>query len=350
MNTDAEAGIRQPPIRSGQVSTAFVQLLVKYGASPQLLRKVGEVTEDHPGSDPSGDIDRATDVNALRRPSRRLGALFARIAGADPDLLELLPSERARYQTLGIAIALSAVTATALFGVALAFIGINVVVAVLLALSWGAMIFFWDRWIAVADLSIERRRPSQPLPRSVPRLLINLARGIFVVAPRVLLTLITGILIATPIVLLVFRRAIDTQIAADPNLRRLPPGILVRLDALEQLAAAHPAIQLSRWLLYLLIILLDAAPVLAALFMHLRPGAYEIAASVQERYFPAKQELSLLRRRALHRGEGPEPESDPGRKLAEMVARIEELTAEIDRTEEQTNAKIIDLATRRRAG
>ncbi|MGW6197292.1 hypothetical protein ACWF0M_14210 [Kribbella sp. NPDC055110] len=47
MNAD-RPGMRQPAVRPGQVSAAFVDRASKYGASPRLLRKLGEVATDDP--------------------------------------------------------------------------------------------------------------------------------------------------------------------------------------------------------------------------------------------------------------------------------------------------------------
>jgi hypothetical protein len=67
----------------------------------------------------------------------------------------------------------------------------------------------------------------------------------------------------------------------------------------------------------------------------MRPGAYEIAASVRERYVPAK-EFSVLRQLTVQQGQVIEPESDLGREIATMQARIEELDAKLDQTKNRT--------------
>jgi hypothetical protein len=68
----------------------------------------------------------------------------------------------------------------------------------------------------------------------------------------------------------------------------------------------------------------------------MRPGAYEIAASVRERYVPAREEFSVLRQLTVQQGQVIEPESDLEREIATMQARIEELDAKLDQTKNRT--------------
>ncbi|MBD3142447.1 DUF4407 domain-containing protein [Microbispora bryophytorum] len=312
----------------------FIQLLGKYGASSRLLHKVREVTEDRPGSMPGVDADRTAGSYRTQPSGRRLGAMLSSIAGADPDLLEPMSGERVRYQTLGAAILLSTITATVLFVIVLSsFLGVNVVAASVLGLLWGAVILNFDRWMATVDLSVERRR--NLLLHTVPRLMIGV---------------VIGITTSSLLILAVFRPAIDAQLAIRPNLLGRTPGLLDRLEALEQLSAAQPAVQLGRWSLVVLIIALDSAPILVVLALRLRAGAYETTVSLRERFSPTRWGLDNMHQEVRRRGasSGTEPDSDPARELAAMAARIEELAAEIDRAEEKATAEIIDLDTRRR--
>jgi hypothetical protein len=118
------------------------------------------------------------------------------LSGAREDILELCPSERVKFESLGYAILTTSVMATVSMWFALnSAMGVNAFVAVPFAIIWGFMIMGIDRWL-ITSMPTESRRK-------------------FAVAlPRLALALLLGALISTPIVLRVFQSEINAQVSA----------------------------------------------------------------------------------------------------------------------------------------
>jgi len=117
------------------------------------------------------------------------------LAGARQQILDQCPTERLKFQSLGWAILITSGIATVSMWFALSSaMGINPVLALLIAILWGLVIMGIDRWLVT----------SIP-PRG--------SRRWQVAVPRVVLAVLLGSLISTPIVLRLFQSEINTQIA-----------------------------------------------------------------------------------------------------------------------------------------
>jgi len=133
---------------------------------------------------------------------RKLEQLFARLrkivlalAGAHEEVLEFVPSERARFESLGWAILITSGMAAVSMWFALASaVGINGILAFPIALAWGLVIMGIDRWLIVS------------MPVDGPR-------KFAMAAPRLALALLLGTLISTPLVLRIFESEINAQMA-----------------------------------------------------------------------------------------------------------------------------------------
>lgn len=125
----------------------------------------------------------------------RLRKLVLVLSGAHEEVLELVPSERARFESLGWAILITSCMAAISMWFALSSaLGINGVAAVPVALFWGLVIMGIDRWLVV----------------SMP---IDGGRKFAMAVPRVLLAILLGTLISTPLVLRIFQSEINAQMA-----------------------------------------------------------------------------------------------------------------------------------------
>lgn len=127
-------------------------------------------------------------LNQLRR-------LVLALSGADQEILEYVPSERTRFESLGWAILITSVMAMISMWFALASaLSINGIVAIPVAVFWGLVIMGIDRWL-ITSMPVDGRR--------------KFAMAV----PRVLLAILLGTLISTPLVLRIFQSEIDAQMA-----------------------------------------------------------------------------------------------------------------------------------------
>jgi hypothetical protein len=117
------------------------------------------------------------------------------LSGAHVQTLDLVPTERARFESLGWAILITSGMAAVSMWFALASaVGINGIIAVPVALAWGLVIMGIDRWLIT----------SMPIDGN---------RRFAIAVPRVLLAILLGTLISTPLVLRVFQSEINAQLA-----------------------------------------------------------------------------------------------------------------------------------------
>ena len=131
----------------------------------------------------------------LEQRFHQLRNLVMALSGANQEVLALVPSERARFESLGWAILITSGVATVSMWFALASaVGINGILAVPVALAWGLVIMGIDRWLIT----------------SMP---IDGTRKFAMAVPRLALALLLGTLISTPLVLRVFQSEINAQIA-----------------------------------------------------------------------------------------------------------------------------------------
>jgi hypothetical protein len=117
------------------------------------------------------------------------------ISGAQHEILARCPTERTRFETLGLTILItSGIAAVSMWFALDSIVNLNPLVAFLIAVVWGLIILTIDRWVVTA----------LPVGRS---------RKWSVIIPRVLMAVLVGIIISTPIVLRIFQPEINRQIA-----------------------------------------------------------------------------------------------------------------------------------------
>jgi Domain of unknown function (DUF4407) len=129
------------------------------------------------------------------RKFQQLRRFVLALSGTHEDVLELVPSERARFESLGWAILITSCMAVVSMWFALSSaLGVNGILAVPVALGWGLVIMGIDRWLIT----------------SMP---VDGGRKFAMAVPRLLLALLLGTLISTPLVLRVFQSEISAQMA-----------------------------------------------------------------------------------------------------------------------------------------
>jgi hypothetical protein len=129
------------------------------------------------------------------RKFHQLRRLVLGLSGADEEILEYVPSERTKFESLGWAILITSFMAMISMWFALSSaLGINGIVAIPVAVFWGLVIMGIDRWL-ITSMPVDGRR--------------KFAMAV----PRVLLAILLGTLISTPLVLRIFQSEIDAQMA-----------------------------------------------------------------------------------------------------------------------------------------
>ena len=117
------------------------------------------------------------------------------LSGADEEVLALVPSEQARFESLGWAILItSGIAAVSMWFALASAVGINGILALPVAFGWGLVIMGIDRWLVV----------------TMP---VGSKRKFAIALPRLALALLLGTLISTPLVLRIFQSEINVQIA-----------------------------------------------------------------------------------------------------------------------------------------
>jgi hypothetical protein len=183
--------------------------------------------------------------------------LLISLSGARLEILQRCPTERLKFQSLGWAILSSSVLAAVSiwFGLSSA-IGVNPFLALPFALAWGVIVMGIERWLVTSLPSHGRRRWA-------------------IIVPRLLLAVLLGVLVAAPLVLRVFQPEINAQIAViNQNAHNeASNGLLIRLQALDQLSSGHIAVNVSRLLLFVLFLVIECLPLVIRLIQ--QPGNYE---------------------------------------------------------------------------
>jgi hypothetical protein len=134
-------------------------------------------------------------MSKLEQRFHQLRKVVLGLSGAHEEVLAFVPSERARFESLGWAILItSGVAAVSMWFALASAVGINAILAVPFALAWGLVIMGIDRWLIT----------------SMP---IDGPRKFAMAAPRLALALLLGTLISTPLVLRIFQSEINAQIA-----------------------------------------------------------------------------------------------------------------------------------------
>ncbi len=125
----------------------------------------------------------------------QLRKIVLALSGGHEEVLALIPSERARFESLGWAILItSGVAAVSMWFALASAVGINGILAFPVALAWSLVIMGIDRWLII----------------SMP---IKSRRKFAMAVPRLALALLLGTLISTPLVLRIFQSEINAQIA-----------------------------------------------------------------------------------------------------------------------------------------
>ncbi|MFF0247726.1 DUF4407 domain-containing protein [Streptosporangium sandarakinum] len=131
----------------------------------------------------------------MRRFLAALSAVLIALSGARPEVLRTCPTERGKFEGIGGAVLTTSVLAAVSMTFALnSALGVNIVLAVVVALLWGLAILSLDRWL------VSTIRADAPNRWALA-------------APRVAIAIVLGLVISTPLVLQVFKAEIDTQIS-----------------------------------------------------------------------------------------------------------------------------------------
>jgi len=131
----------------------------------------------------------------MMRMFQQLRKFVLALSGVHEETLGLVPTQRARFESLGWAVLITSCMAAISMWFALASaVGINGILALPVALFWGLVIMGIDRWLIT----------------SMP---VGGARKLAMALPRLALAVLLGTLISTPLVLRVFQSEINAQIA-----------------------------------------------------------------------------------------------------------------------------------------
>jgi len=126
---------------------------------------------------------------------QKITSFFLLASGADLKMLEQCPSERTKYAGIGATIFFTGLFAAMAAAYALFTVFDSYVVAILLGLVWGAMIFNLDRYI-VSSMRKEGR----------------LSREWLTALPRIVLAVVISIVIAKPLELKIFAKEIEPEL------------------------------------------------------------------------------------------------------------------------------------------
>jgi hypothetical protein len=130
------------------------------------------------------------------RPGRGPGRWFRACAGITEEILDWVPSERARYTGLGVIVLnTGCLAAFAMFTALGKVVSAPPLYLLPIALVWGWMIFSVDRWLIASTHGVH----------GVSRLLILI--------PRLLLAILLAFTIAEPLTLRIFQNSLDTQVS-----------------------------------------------------------------------------------------------------------------------------------------
>lgn len=129
---------------------------------------------------------------------RRRGQALRVLTGAAEDVLDSVPSERARYTAMGGVVLGTAIIAMFSMTVALICVFDGFHPSILLFVPvWGGFILFLDRWMMSSAASPQAGERARKL------------------VPRLLLSIIFGVVIAEPLLLGVFQSAIEQRVRDD---------------------------------------------------------------------------------------------------------------------------------------
>lgn len=212
-----------------------------------------------------------------------MGRLLIFLSGAHPRVLNLVPTERYRFISLGGIVLTTSAIATISMTYAFSEQGISFMAALPIGILWGLTIATINRWL-VASVAIRRTR------RWITAL------------PYYAISILQGPVIATPLVLGIFNNGIDAEL----HRMKLPlsSGLLARLHALDALSSHNMGVGAARWLLFGFFILIEALPLTVKLQS---AGVYEAVLLVEAEKEMRQARIALRAREAgdLRAGEIP---------------------------------------------
>ena len=105
-------------------------------------------------------------MRKLEQMFHKLRKIVLALAGTHEEVLTLVPSERARFESLGWAILItSGVAAVSMWFALASAVGINGILAFPIALAWGLVIMGIDRWLIVSMPTDGPRKFAMAAPR-----------------------------------------------------------------------------------------------------------------------------------------------------------------------------------------
>src|ERR1700684_3381658 len=115
-------------------------------------------------------------MRKLEQMFHKLRKIVLALAGVHEEVLTLVPSERARFESLGWAILItSGVAAVSMWFALASAVGINGILALPIALAWGLVIMGIDRWLIVSMPIDGPRKFAMAAPRLRPAPLLRAA-------------------------------------------------------------------------------------------------------------------------------------------------------------------------------
>jgi hypothetical protein len=133
-----------------------------------------------------------------RERESRAGDLLISVSGAEPDLLQYFPAERAKYVAYGSLILATAVMAGVAVALALHItLSLDLILSSVIGIMAGVFVMVLDRWLIMT------------MPRGR-----NALQTITTSLPRFMFGLILSVVVTTPIILQTFRPQIDQQMAS----------------------------------------------------------------------------------------------------------------------------------------
>lgn len=126
---------------------------------------------------------------------QKITSFFLFCSGADPELLDQCPTDRSKYVGIGATIFFTGLFAALAAAYALFTVFNNYLVASILGMLWGLMIFNLDRYI-VSSMRKESK----------------FGREFLTATPRIILAIVISIVIAKPLELKIFEKEIEPEL------------------------------------------------------------------------------------------------------------------------------------------
>ena len=143
-------------------------------------------------------------------------------SGAHQELLKQFPSEHSKYAGLGGVILATFVLAALSSGYAIYSVFGSWIWTVLFALTWGVIIFNFDRFL------VSTMRKYGVSPR----------KQFWMAVPRIILAIIIGLTIARPLELKIFEKEIDVKVTENIHKKMLLNDSLLQLETRNQVQTA----------------------------------------------------------------------------------------------------------------